>query len=131
MRCPDPTRLHPPSTPSNPPAAPDRVSFGETSFGRTRIGLILQKDRFSQPTKKDEYRAVLDFGNSNLKKKKCQEALVVYESQINAKDITDGYYDKVFLTGNGLNEIVTNLGMQRFAMSTNPIGGWVPGTRPL
>ena len=80
---------------------------------------------------KSDYRAVFDFSNSNIKKNKCQEALVVYESKITGKSLTDGYFDKIFLTPNGLNEIVTNLGKQRFAMSTNPYGGWVPGTQPL
>ena len=79
----------------------------------------------------DEYRAVFDFGNADIKKGECSTALVVYDSLIVGRSSRDAFYDKIFVAGNGLNEVVTNLGKQRFAITTNPFAGYAPGSRPL
>ena len=109
-------------------AVPDRVSFGETAFNRLRVG-VLQQSAPAGPLM-SEARLVYDFGLKDITKKGTCDALLVYQSSATASSEAP-FYDKIFLAGNGLNEVVTDLGRSHLLLSTNPLGGWVPGSVPL
>lgn len=115
---------------ANYSVGPDRTAFGETIYGRQRVGLF----RLSyQAPSLYETREVYDFSTKDIRKGTCTaSALQVYIAPSVALSVLGGApgRDSMVLSGNGLSLANFAAASGTITMTTLPRLGWVPDSTP-